>query len=165
MKPNDILMKKWCFGIGRARKMVRENNQGEAETVVQYPKYRTIAIKVISAKKGSSNKWQVKAEQYSSLTGKPKEVNIVLNEQEKNGHIWYTIDNQKRVWHKIKSSSFTEEGVPPVGSLITVNKKHGLITEVGRNQLTVYVNGKYESIAFKPGTIKWHSDKILKSMV
>jgi len=56
MKPNDILMKKWCFGIGRARKMVRENNQGEAETFVQYPKYRTIALKVISAKKGSSNK-------------------------------------------------------------------------------------------------------------
>ena len=58
----------------------------------------------------------------------------------------------------------TEEGMPPVGSLITIDKKHAIVTAVGRNQLTVFVKGEVKTIAFKPGTIRWHSDKILKNV-
>ena len=39
-----------------------------------------------------------------------------------------------------------------------------LVVEVGRNQLTVFVNGEYETLTCKPGSVKWHSDKILTSM-
>ena len=44
MKKGDILLKKWCFGIGRSkgRQMVGENHSGEAETYFTYPKYRTM---------------------------------------------------------------------------------------------------------------------------
>jgi hypothetical protein len=31
--------------------------------------------------------------------------------------------------------------------------------------LTIFVNNKIETIKFKPGNIKWHSDKILASAV
>ena len=57
-----------------------------------------------------------------------------------------------------------DDGIPPVGSLISLNKKHAIVVEVDRNQLTVFVNGKYDTLTVKPGSVKWHSDKILKSL-
>ena len=59
----------------------------------------------------------------------------------------------------------TEKGLPPVGSLITVDKKHAIVTEVGRNELTVFVKGELQKITCKPGTVRWHSDKILAAAV
>jgi len=86
----------------------------------------------------------------------------VLNE--KNGLLY--APNQKRPFLKIKDPGLiTEDGLPPVGSLITVNKKHAIVTAVGRNELTVFVNNKIQTITCRPGTIKWHSDKILASAV
>ena len=61
--------------------------------------------------------------------------------------------------------TITEKGIPPVGSLITVDKKHAIVTSVGRNELTVYVNNKFKTVACRPGTIKWHSDKILANAI
>lgn len=162
MKTNDVLMKKWCFGIGRARPRTEavENARGEMETVRTYPKYRTIVLKVTSAKK-VGKQWKVEGVQYSSLTGKPKKVKMVLDEKTSKKLSYYTRKGQKRPWLKVAMNSVTEEGIPPVGSLISVNKKHGIVTEVDRNQLTVWVNNKYETITVKPGSIKWNSDKIL----
>jgi len=54
-------------------------------------------------------------------------------------------------------------GFPPVGSLISVNKKHAIVTEVGRNSLTVWTNNTFKTLTCKPGTIKWFSDKVLLS--
>ena len=48
-----------------------------------------------------------------------------------------------------------------LGSLVTINKKHAIVTEVGRNSMTIFTKGKYETVVVKPGTVKWHSDKIL----
>jgi len=76
------------------------------------------------------------------------------------------VAGQKRPFLKIeKPTALTEKGLPPVGSLITVNKKHAIVTEVGRNELTVWVNNKLQTIVCKPGTVKWHSDKILMNAV
>jgi hypothetical protein len=61
--------------------------------------------------------------------------------------------------------SVSEEGFPPAGSLITVNKKHAIVTKVGRNELTIYVEGQLKKIVCLPGQIKWRSDKILKAVV
>ena len=163
MKANDILMKKWCFGMGRSK--VREeavmNQSGELETYRTYPKYRTIIFKVEKATK-KGKQWMVEGKQYSSLNGKPKATKLVLDERR--GMLF--APNQKRPFLKIENpGQLTEEGLPPVGSLITVNKKHAIVTAVGRNELTVYVNNKIQKIACRPGTVKWHSDKILKSMV
>ena len=78
----------------------------------------------------------------------------------------YTAPGQKRPFLQIQDPGLlTEEGIPPVGSLITVNKKHAIVTAVGRNELTVFVNNKIQKIACRPGTIKWHSDKILASAI
>jgi len=78
------------------------------------------------------------------------------------------VGTQKRAFHLIPTEMgkriVSDEGMPPVGSLISVNKKHALVVEVGRNELTVFLNGAYEKLACKPGSIKWHSDKILKSI-
>jgi len=163
MKQNDVLMKKWCFGTGRSK--VREeavmNENGELQTYRTYPKYRTIVFKVEKATK-KGNQWHVEGKQYSSLNGKPKTTKLVLNE--KAG--LYRVDGQKRPFLQIENpGQLTEEGLPPVGSLITVNKKHAIVTAVGRNELTVFVNNKIQKIACRPGTIKWHSDKILASAV
>ena len=86
MKKGDILLKKWCFGIGRskARKMVGENHSGEAETYFTYPKYRTIALQVETAEK-KGKQWHVTGKQYASLTGKPKTVTVVFDQKGKEG--------------------------------------------------------------------------------
>ena len=57
------------------------------------------------------------------------------------------------------------KGIPPIGSLITVDKKHAIVTAIERNQLTVFVDGNLKTIVCKPGQIKWHSDKVLLSAV
>jgi hypothetical protein len=96
------------------------------------------------------------------LNGKPKTAKLVLDE--KAG--LYKAPGQKRPFLQIENpGQLSEEGLPPVGSLITVNKKHAIVTAVGRNELTVYVNNKLQKITCRPGTIKWHSDKILASAV
>jgi len=167
MQPNDILMKKWCFGTGRSR--VREeaqmNEKGELETFRTYPKYRTIVFKVEKATK-KGNQWHVEGKQYSSLNGKPKKTQLILDEKTMGEYKWFIAPGQKRPFLQIQDPGLlTEEGIPPVGSLITVNKKHAIVTAVGRNELTVYLNNKIQKITCRPGTIKWHSDKILKSLV
>ena len=47
MKTDDIIMKKWCFGLGRSkvREEAKMNRNGELETYKTYPKYRTIVLK------------------------------------------------------------------------------------------------------------------------
>ena len=168
MEQGDILIKKWCFGIGRAkpRTELAQNAGGEAQTFITYPKYRTIILKVESAEK-KGKLWHVKGKQWASLTGKPKSVDVIFEQKGKNRPFFIT-GNQKRPFHLIPAAQAgnTEDntGMPPVGSLISVNKKHALVVEVGRNQLTVFVNGKYESLTVKPGSVRWHSDKILMSV-
>ena len=168
MQAGDILMKKWCFGIGRAkpRKMVGQNSSGEAETFITYPKYRTIAVRIESAeKKGKA--WIVTGKQFASLTGKPKDVKIVFEEKGEK-RPYFVTGGQKRPFHLIPMANagniIAEEGMPPVGSLVSVNKKHALVVETGRNQMTVCVNGEYAPLPCKPGAVKWFSDKILTSM-
>ena len=163
MQANDILMKKWCFGMGRSK--VREeavmDANGELQTYRTYPKYRTIVFKIEKAEK-KNDQWTIEGVQYSSLNGKPKKT--TLNLFEKNGLLY--APNQKRPFLKIQNPGLiTEDGLPPVGSLITINKKHAIVTTVGRNELTVFVNNKIQKITCLPGTIKWHSDKILASAV
>ena len=163
MNVGDVLMKKWCFGTGRSK--VREeaamNASGEVQTYRTYPKYRTIVFKVNEAsKKGKT--WTVTGKQYSSLKGEGKETTLVLMEQ--NGCFYNK--GQKRPFLKMQNPNIPiTSGLPPVGSLISVDKKHAIVTAVGRNELTIFVNNKMETIKFKPGNIKWHSDKILASAV
>jgi hypothetical protein len=156
-------MKKWCFGMGRAQVKGREeavmNNKGELQTYVTYPKYRTIVFKVLKAEK-KNGQWFVEGDKYSSLNAKPKRAKLVLNE--KKGVLY--VAGQKRPFLRMGDMTVTEEGIPPVGSLITVDKKHAIVTSVGRNELTVYVNNQFKTVACRPGTIKWHSDKILASL-
>ena len=118
-------------------------------------------LKVIEAVK-KENQWHVKGERFASLNGEPKTVKLVLDE--KNGY--YTAPNEKKPYVRVENpAQLTEEGVPPVGSLITVNKKHAIVTKTGRNELTVWVNNKLETVAFRPGQINWRSDKILQNVV
>ena len=163
MKADDILMKKWCFGLGRskAREEAIVNENGELQTYRTYPKYRTIIFKVEKATK-KNKQWHVEGKQYSSLNGKPKTTKLILEEK----HGVFRAPGQKRPFFQIENpGQLTEEGFPPVGSLITVNKKHAIVTAVGRNELTIFVNNKMQKITCRPGTIKWHSDKILASAV
>jgi hypothetical protein len=165
MQANDYLMKKWCFGTGRGKVSSKAeatmNHKGELETYFTYPKYRTIVFKVEKATK-KGNQWHVEGKQYSSLNAPPKTTTLVLVENKG----LYSVAGQKRPFLQIQDPGIlTDEGVPPVGSLITVNKKHAIVTAVGRNELTIFVNNKMETIKFKPGNIKWHSDKILASAV
>ena len=96
MQQNDILMKKWCFGIGRVRKTVETNNEGEAEIVRSFPRYRTIVMKVASAKELPNNKWEVEADKYTSLTKPPKRVKIVLDQKQhmKGGKIFSSYQDE-----------------------------------------------------------------------
>jgi len=163
MKADDILMKKWCFGLGRskAREEAIVNDNGELQTYRTYPKYRTIIFKVEKATK-KNKQWHVEGKQYSSLNGEPKATKLILDEK----HGVFRVPGQKRPFFQIENpGQLTEEGLPPVGSLITVNKKHAIVTAVGRNELTIFVNNKMQKITCRPGTIKWHSDKILASAV
>jgi hypothetical protein len=54
--------------------------------------------------------------------------------------------------------------MPPVGSLVTLNKRHALVVSVGRNEMTIFLDGRYTTVSVKPGTIKWWSDKIIASL-
>ena len=165
MKENDYLLKKWCFGFGRGKVKAREeaamNANGELQTYRSYPKYRTIVFKIEKVqKKGDS--WYVEGTQYASLTAKPKKTKLVLTE--KNGVLY--APGQKRPFLRIQDpGTVTEDGIPPVGSLITVDKKHAIVTATERNQLTVFVNGQTKTIVCRPGQIRWHSDKVLISAV
>ena len=165
MQKGDILMKKWCFGIGRSRKMVVENNAGEAEVVKHFPRYRTIVMKVLDVKKKGKNTYEAEVLQFASMTakGKKSKVTFKARNHKIGDREWqtYKVGTQKRPFHQIKMSDTSEEGLPPVGSLVTINKKHAIVTEVGRNSMTIFVKGKYETVVVKPGTVKWHSDKIL----
>jgi len=166
MKANDFLMKKWCFGFGRARaakgrEQAHMNSNGELETHRTYPKYRTIVFKVASAKK-KGKVWTVKGTKWASLTGKPKKTTLVL--KERNGLLF--AEGQKKPFFRVQNpGEVTDEGMPPIGSLITVNKKHAIVTEVGRNQLTIFSDGKIKTVVCKPGTIRWNDDKVLLSAV
>ena len=169
MQVNDILMKKWCFGMGRSKVKAREeavmNANGELQTFRTYPKYRTIVFKVEKATK-KGNQWHVEGKQYSSLNGEPKTAKLVLDEKQMGEYKLFKVPGQKRPFLQIENpGQLPEEGLPPVGSLIPVNKKHAIVTAVGRNELTVFVNNKLQKITCRPGTIKWHSDKILAGVV
>ena len=161
MISGDVLMKKWCFGMGRAkgREEATQGSNGEVNTYVTYPKYRSIVFKVDSVTK-QGNRYTVKGKQYASLKGKGKDATLTLIE--KKGCFY--VDGQKRPFLRMQNPDIPiTEGLPPVGSLISVNKKHAIVTEVGRNCLTVYVNNEFKTITCKPGTIKWFSDKVLLS--
>ena len=60
MQQGDVLMKKWCFGTGRAkaREEAVQGANGEVKTYVTYPKYRTIVLKIDSAVKAGDT-WSV----------------------------------------------------------------------------------------------------------
>ena len=161
MQQGDVLMKKWCFGTGRAkaREEAVQGANGEVKTYVTYPKYRTIVFKIDSAIKAGDT-WTVKGKQFASLRGEGKAKTVKL--VEKNGCFYPA--GQKRSFLKMQNPNIpVETGFPPVGSLISVNKKHAIVTEVGRNALTVFINGALKTITCKPGTIKWFSDKVLLS--
>ena len=165
MQKGDILMKKWCFGIGRSRNMVVEGASGEAEVVKHFPRYRTIVMKVLDVKKKGKNTYEAEVLKFASMTaeGKKSKVTFKARNHKIGDREWqtYKVGTQKRPFHQIKMTATTEEGLPPVGSLVTINKKHAIVTEVGRNSMTIFVKGKYEKVVVKPGTVKWHSDKIL----
>ena len=63
-----------------------------------------------------------------------------------------------------RDSALVSEGMPPVGSLVTINKKHAIVCAVGRNEMTVFAQGIYTTVKVKPGTIKWREDKILAAI-
>jgi hypothetical protein len=154
-------MKKWCFGMGRskAREEAVQGANGEINTYVTYPKYRSIVFKVNEVtKKGKV--LTVKGKQFASLKAKGKDTTMTLTK--KNGCFY--VHGQKRPFLRMQNPNIPiTSGLPPVGSLISVNKKHAIVTEVGRNSLTVYVNNAFKTITCKPGTIKWFSDKVLLS--
>ena len=165
MQSGDILMKKWCFGIGRARKTVETNNQGEAEIVRSFPRYRTIVLKVIEAEKLPNNEWKLEVEKHVSLTKKPKRATVVMSQKQHmvGGRAFSTFaqEGQKKPFYQIQNVATSEEGIPPVGSLVTLNKKHAIVTEVGHNEMTVWMNNQFHTVAVKPGAVRWHSDKIV----
>ena len=162
MKKGDFLMKKWCFGVGTTRKSwVEQNSSGEAGIVRRYPRYRTIVLEILDAKKEKNNTWLVEVNKYASLDAKPKKVKLTLG-QNKNKS--FSVAGQKKPFHKIEFKKSTDEGMPPVGSLITLNKKHAIVTATGRNSMTVWVGNKYHDVAVVPGSVKWKSDKIIASI-
>ena len=164
MQANDVLLKKWCFGMGRTkREEAGTNANGELQTWYSYPKYRTIAFKVLKVEK-KNNQLHVEGEQFSSLSGKPKKKTLIFDVNGENQKVFY-VPGQKKPFLNLGEVSVTEEGFHPIGSLITVNKKHAIVTEIGRNELTVWVEGQLKKIVCRPGQIKWRSDKILKAVV
>jgi len=160
MKKGDVLLKKWCFGVSYKKPQDWVEMSGDnAVTVQRYPRYRTIALQITKAKK-KGKKWEVEANQYASLNAKPKKVKLVLEER---GDGAYKSPGQKKIYHKIEHG-LVSEGMPPVGSLVTIDKKHALVCAVGRNELTVFVKGVYKNVKVRPGTIKWREDKIVAAI-
>ena len=98
------------------------------------------------------------------MNGKPKKKTLIFDVNGENQKVFY-VPGQKKPFLNLGEVSVTEEGFPPIGSLITVNKKHAIVTEIGRNELTVWVEGQLKKIVCRPGQIKWRSDKILKAVV
>jgi len=162
MKKGDVLLKKWCFGISYKKIYDRvEVHNGEASVVMSYPKYRSIALRVLSATKKGKNSWEIEAEQFASITAKPKKIKTVIKKA-KNGQ--FVIDGQKKGYHKLDVPPVLSDKMPPVGSIVTLNKRHALVTGVGRNEMTIFLDGKYLTVSAKPGTIKWRKDNIIASM-
>tara|TARA_R110002074_G_scaffold40033_5_gene107281 strand:- start:3402 stop:3902 length:501 start_codon:yes stop_codon:yes gene_type:complete len=162
MKKGDVLLKKWCFGISYKKIYDRvEVHNGEASVVMSYPKYRSIALRVLSATKKGKNSWEIEAEQFASITAKPKKIKTVIKKA-KNGQ--FVIDGQKKGYHKLDVPPVLSDKMPPVGSIVTLNKRHALVTGVGRNEMTIFLDNKYLTVSAKPGTIKWRKDNIIASM-
>ena len=162
MKKGDVLLKKWCFGISYKKLENRvEMHNGQAQVVASWPMYRSIAIKVLSVKKKRSDSWEVEAERYASLKAKPKKIKLTIKKTEEGT---YAVEGQKRVYHKLSGSPVLSDKLPPVGSLVTLNKKHAIVCSVARNEMTVFVNGGYTTVSVIPGKIKWREDNIIASM-
>jgi len=162
MKKGDILLKKWCFGVSYNKpKDWVEVSDGQAHTVQRYPRYRSIVLRVLSAKKKGKDTWEVEAERFASLTAKPKKIKTVIKKN-KNGA--FVVDGQKKLYHMLSKGMVIDEKMPPVGSLVTINKKHAIVCSVGRNELTVFVNGAYHTVNVMPGTVRWRKDNIIASM-
>lgn len=162
LEENDVLMKKWCFGVSYSKPKDWLESSGDGVHVVQrYPRYRTIALRVISSKKGKNGTFTIEADRYSSLNAKPKKVTFKAK-QNKDGMVF--IVGQKKPYHKVKLEKLTDADIPPVGSLITIDKKHAIVTETGRNQLKVFVNGVYKTVNVEPGKIRWRQDKLIASL-
>ena len=163
MNPGDFLMKKWCFGVSysKPKDWLEVNGAGNAGIVQRFPRYRTIVLEVLDAKKKKGSIWEIEANKYASLTAKAKKVKILIK---KNKNESFSIEGQKRPFHKISITEHAENGMPPIGSLITLDKKHAIVTEVGRNELTVWADNKYRKVSVRPGSIRWRSDKIVANV-
>jgi len=162
MKKGDVLLKKWCFGISYKKLQNKlEVHNGEATMVMSYPKYRSIALRVVKSKKKNKNTWEIEAERFASLTAKPKTVKTTIKKA-KNGT--FVVEGQKKAYHKLSNPEILDENMPPVGSLVTINKRHALVTSVGRNELTVFIDGKYINVTVEPGKVKWRKDNIIASI-
>ena len=162
MKKGDVLLKKWCFGISYKKLVPRlEVHNGEATIVASFPKYRSIALRVVKAKKKGKNTWEIEAERFASLTAKPKKIKVVIKKT-KTGT--FAVDGQKRAYHRLDNPEAIFEHMPPVGSLVTIDKKHAIVCSVGRNEMTVFLDGRYSTVSVKPGTVRWRKDNILASM-
>ena len=162
MKKGDVLLKKWCFGISYKKHENRVEMGGNgAHVTVSFPKYRSIVLRVLSCKKKGKDTFEVEAEQFASLTAKPKKVKRVFKKTKEGA---YEIEGQKKVYHKLDIPFEVDSEMPPVGSLVTLNKRHCLVVSVGRNEMTIFVDGKYQTTKVKPGTIRWRQDNIIASM-
>ena len=162
MNKGDVLLKKWCFGINYKKPENRvEMHNGEAHVTVSWPMYRSIAVKILSVKKKGTNSWEVEAERYASLKAKPKKVKLNIK---KTNQGTYAVEGQKRVYHRLSGSPTLSDKLPPVGSLVTLNKKHAIVCSVRRNEMTVFVDGGYITVGVIPGKIKWREDNIIASM-
>ena len=129
---------------------------GALESVI-----RNFTLASLSVTKKGKNSWEIEAEQFASLTAKPKKIKTAIKKV-KNGQ--FVIDGQKRGYHKLDAPPTLSDKMPPVGSIVTLNKRHALVTGVGRNEMTIFLDGKYSTLSVKPGTIKWRKDNIIASM-
>ena len=163
MKKGDILLKKWCFGVSykKLESHVQMSGDGGAHVGVSFPRYRSIVLRVLSCKKKGKNTFEVEAEQFASMTAKPKKVTQVFKKTKQG---CYAVEGQKKVYHKLEVPFEVDSEMPPVGSLVTLNKRHCLVVSVGRNEMTIFVDGKYQTTKVKPGTIRWRQDNIIASL-
>jgi|TARA_R110000787_G_scaffold2353_5_gene9367 hypothetical protein len=162
MKKGDVLLKKWCFGVSYNKLESHvEMGGGGAHVAVSFPRYRSIVLRVLSCKKKGKNTFEVEAEQFVSMTAKPKKIKQVFKKTKEGA---YAVEGQKKVYHKLDIPFEVDAEMPPVGSLVTLNKRHCLVVSVGRNKMTIFVDGKYQITKVKPGTIRWRQDNIIASM-